>query len=184
MTLKDLRAKYQSGATSFTREDVAPLLDKKHKVHHSSSKDDWTTPSWLFELLNKKFDFQCDLFADANNALCPKYLSDCFTQPWDYDGYAFGNPPYRRSKPTTWDFVRVTHEQYIMNGKKSVLLLPARTDTQGWHAYCMDRQKIYIRGRLNFGGCKDGAPFPSVLVVFDEGDRLFPSIDATERCWV
>jgi len=49
------------------------------------------------------------------------------------------------------------------------MLIPARTDTSYWHEYCMRADKIhFIRGRLKFGNAKAGAPFPSVVVVFDK----------------
>ena len=47
-----------------------------------------------------------------------------------------------------------------------VCLLPARTDTRWWHAFCMEGQIRFIRGRLKFGGHKNSAPFPSAVVIF------------------
>lgn len=48
-----------------------------------------------------------------------------------------------------------------------VCLLPARTDTQWFQDFCLKSKDIrFIRGRLKFGGAKNSAPFPSVVVVF------------------
>jgi hypothetical protein len=50
-----------------------------------------------------------------------------------------------------------------------VMLLPARTDTRWWHEWVMKGEVRFIRGRLKFGGAKNSAPFPSVIVVFKKG---------------
>jgi hypothetical protein len=48
-----------------------------------------------------------------------------------------------------------------------VLLIPSRTDTVAWHEYVMKADDIrFIKGRLKFGGAKNGAPFPSAIVIF------------------
>lgn len=47
------------------------------------------------------------------------------------------------------------------------MLLPARTDTKWFHDYILGKAEIrFIRGRLKFGGSKNSAPFPSMVVVF------------------
>lgn len=55
-----------------------------------------------------------------------------------------------------------------MEGITTVMLLPARTDTQWFHDYILNpkREIRFIRGRLKFGGAKNSAPFPSMVVVF------------------
>ena len=74
------------------------------------------------------------------------------------------NPPYGRE---IGKWVRKAYESYL-RGATVVCLLPARTDTAWWHDFCMPHDKItYVRGRLRFGGAKDSAPFPSVVVVFE-----------------
>lgn len=50
-----------------------------------------------------------------------------------------------------------------------VMLLPARTDTKWFHEYIYNKDRVEIRflkGRLKFGGSRDGAPFPSMVAVF------------------
>ena len=47
--------------------------------------------------------------------------------------------------------------------------VPARTDTRWFHnfIYKNPRAEIrFIKGRLKFGGSKNSAPFPSMVVVF------------------
>lgn len=52
------------------------------------------------------------------------------------------------------------------------MLLPARTDTKWFHDYIYGKSQIrFIKGRLKFGGCQNAAPFPSMVVIFDEKDK-------------
>ena len=64
-----------------------------------------------------------------------------------------------------------------------VALIPARTDTQYWHDYCMKASEIMlVKGRLKFGDGTGSAPFPSAVVVF--GDKAIlnpPVLSAIER---
>ena len=52
-------------------------------------------------------------------------------------------------------------------GATVVMLLPARTDTRWFHDYIYGKAEVrFVRGRLKFGGSKNSAPFPSMVVVF------------------
>jgi hypothetical protein len=52
-----------------------------------------------------------------------------------------------------------------------VMLLPARTDTRWFHDYIYGKTEIrFLKGRLVFGGLKNSAPFPSMLVIFRQKD--------------
>jgi site-specific DNA-methyltransferase (adenine-specific) len=48
------------------------------------------------------------------------------------------------------------------------MLIPARTDTSYFHDYIYGkaREIRFIRGRLHFNESPQGAPFPSMVVVF------------------
>lgn len=81
------------------------------------------------------------------------------------------NPTYR---PGIRDWVKKAHEESL-KGCTVVCLLPVRTDTKWFHRFIWDKTKhqprpgVEIRpeeGRLKFGGSKNSAPFPSVVVVF------------------
>jgi site-specific DNA-methyltransferase (adenine-specific) len=82
------------------------------------------------------------------------------------------NPPYSRG--LCGQFIAKAAEERS-KGFLTVMLLPARTDTKAFHAHIYDSSKWQARecveirllpGRLKFGGCKDSAPFPSMVVVF------------------
>ena len=48
------------------------------------------------------------------------------------------------------------------------MLLPARTDTTWFHEYIYHKAEIrFIKWRLKFGDSKNSAPFPSMLVIYN-----------------
>ena len=60
----------------------------------------------------------------------------------------------------------------IGGGGTAVMLIPARTDTKAFHEYIYGKAELrFVRGRLKFGGCKNSAPFPSMVVVFKNGNK-------------
>jgi len=66
-----------------------------NKTLFSSNKHDWQTPKELFLKLNEEFNFDCDLFASDENALCDLYFTEknsAFVQNWYNSNFA--NPPY------------------------------------------------------------------------------------------
>lgn len=135
------------------------------KVLWSSAKADWKTPPELFAKLNAHYMFETDVCASADNALCDRYFTkeqDGLAQKWE--GCCWMNPPYGRDI-AKW--MRKAHQSGL-DGATVVCLVPARTDTAWWHDYAMKGKVTFLRGRLKFGGCKDNAPFPSAIVVFDK----------------
>ena len=135
------------------------------EVMFSSKADLWETPQILFDQLNNEFHFNLDVCALPENAKCAAYYTpemNGLVQPWY--GNCWCNPPYGRK---IGEWVKRAHN-YAMEGITTVMLLPARTDTQWFHDYILNpmREIRFIRGRLKFGGAKNSAPFPSMVVVF------------------
>lgn len=59
--------------------------------------DEWETPHWLYDQLNKTFNFSLDVCATSENAKCPNYYTheqDGLAQPWT--GTCWMNPSYSR----------------------------------------------------------------------------------------
>lgn len=76
----------------------------------------------------------------------------------------FCNPPYGRDLKA---WVEKSYREGHKENTLVVLLIPARTDTSYFHDFILNRSEIrFIRGRLKFGGSKNGAPFPSMIVIF------------------
>lgn len=132
----------------------------------SSKTDIWETPKDLFDTLNKEFNFTLDVCALPENAKCEKYYTpenNGLSQNWD--GIIWCNPPYGRQ---IGSWVRRALFASVA-GNTVVMLLPARTDTRWFHEYIYGRKNVeirFIRGRLKFGGSKNSAPFPSMVVIF------------------
>lgn len=132
----------------------------------SSKTDQWETPADLFKKLNDEFHFTLDPCADESNHKCEKYFTkeqNGLIQDWSQD-VVFCNPPYGRN---IGEWVKKAFESVSSHTHTVVMLLPARTDTKWFHNYIYHKAEIrFIRGRLKFGGSKNSAPFPSMVVVF------------------
>lgn len=134
------------------------------KALFSSQSTTWETPQWLFEQLSKEFHFTLDPAASPENTKCEKYFTaeqDGLKQDWSNE-VVWLNPPYGRE---VGKWVQKAYQE-AQKGATVVLLLPSRTDTAFFHDYCLKGELRFIRGRLKFGGSKNSAPFPSVVVVF------------------
>ena len=142
----------------------------------SSKSDEWSTPQATFDALAREFPFTVDLAATAENAKCRQFITahhNALNRDWwEYGDYGWLNPPYSRGLCPR--FIAKAAEER-RKGFTTVMLLPARTDTKAFHAHIYDAEKWQARdgveirllqGRLKFGGCKDSAPFPSMVVVF------------------
>lgn len=130
----------------------------------SSATDLWSTPQYLFDILDKEFNFNLDVCADKDNAKCDKYFDkaqDGLQQEWT--GTVWMNPPYGRE---IGRWIKKAYDSYKNNNATVVCLLPSRTDTKWWHDYCMNGETRFIKGRLKFGKSKNSAPFPSCIVIF------------------
>lgn len=140
-----------------------------------SSKQDWETPIGLFMLLDKRYGFNFDLAADSSNAKCSNYFTegdDALRQEWF--GHCWLNPPYGgtgANKLEKW--VRKAYMQSIKKSCSVTLLIPARTNTNWWHDYCMKSMEIlFIKGRPIFGNAKYGLPQPLAIITFNGNNRV------------
>lgn len=133
-------------------------------VMFSSKTDLWATPQDFFDELNNEFHFTLDACAIPENAKCKKFFTpevDGLTQKWK--GTVWCNPPY--GKDISLWVQKAAYESAM--GNTVVMLLHARTDTRWFHDYIYRKVEIrFVRGRLKFGGAKNAAPFPSMVVIF------------------
>ena len=132
----------------------------------SSTTDLWATPQDFFDELNEEFEFTLDPFATPDNAKCAKFFTkeqDGLKQDWTGER-VFCNPPYGRAIGA---WVKKCHDE-AQKGTLVVMLIPARTDTSYFHDYIYHKAELrFIRGRLKFGGASQGAPFPSMVVIYN-----------------
>ena len=148
----------------------------------SSKSDSWETPNWLFDELNKEFNFTLDPCSSNSNRKTSKYytiVEDGLTQDW-LGETVFVNPPY--SKVEKW--VAKCYEQW-KNGVTVVMLLPSRTSNKWFHKYIYNQEGVeirFVKGRIVFEidgkpvldkkGNKMCAPFPTMIVVFNKSLEL------------
>lgn len=146
----------------------------KTDTFRTSNDDTWTTPKDFFNKLNQEFGFTLDAAALSNSTLVadnwygPDHTDpsrrDAFARSWTADsgGKAIWlNPPYGRK---IGEWVKKANQEADAGGL-IVCLVPARTDTNWWHNYCIQHEVRFIKGRLKFGDGKNSAPFPSAVVV-------------------
>jgi site-specific DNA-methyltransferase (adenine-specific) len=135
----------------------------------SADKDEWSTAQDFYDGLNSKYKFTLDPSADATNAKCSKFYTiddDGLSKDWAGET-VFCNPPYSKAK----EWMKKAFEESKKANTKIVMLVAARTDTKFFHDYCMKANEIFfVKGRLKFGGSKNSAPFPSMVVVFDKSN--------------
>jgi site-specific DNA-methyltransferase (adenine-specific) len=135
-------------------------MSKRVNVHFSSASDDWATPQ---EVVDRYGKFDLDPCADACNAKAPTFFTkqdDGLTKPWF--GRVWMNPPYGRGIKD-WISKAANSECEV------VALLPARTDTRWFHDHIYGKADVeFLKGRIKFGGHKNAAPFPSMVVIFNK----------------
>lgn len=149
-------------------------------VHFSSKTNEWATPQCFFDRLDAEFNFTLDPCSDGLNAKCGKFYTqedDGLAQSWSGER-VFMNPPYGR---VIGDWVRKAYEE-SQKGAIIVALIPARTDTRYWHDYVMKADEIrLVKGRIKFGDGSNSAPFPSAVVVWQDGLNSSPLLTAMEN---
>jgi len=125
----------------------------------SSKRQDWRTPEALYRQLDAEFNFDFDP--------CPVNPS--------FDGLLIGwrkrnfvNPPF--NEVAKW--IKKGFNESL-KGKLVVFLVAARTDSPWFHRYVLPYAKEvrFLKGRLKFSECKEPAPFPSMVVVFNGRTR-------------
>lgn len=137
------------------------------KALFTSNSDEWETPSELYTRLNKKFGFTLDPCSTKENHLCDKYYTkeeNGLCKSWKGE-IVFVNPPYSEIK----QWVEKCYKEYETNGTTVVMLIPSRTDTRYFHNYIYHKAEIeFIKGRLHFSNSKNSAPFPSMIVIYQQ----------------
>lgn len=137
------------------------------KGRFDSVRQDWETPVELFKKLNDEFCFSLDVAASASNTKVENFISemqDAISVSWG-NHTCWLNPPYGKGyKLSDW-VVKAYNES--LKGATVVILIPARTNTNWFHDYCLKYGEVrFIRGRPKFGGADHGLPQPLCFVIF------------------
>lgn len=135
--------------------------------------DEWQTPQWLFDELNKEFNFTGDLCAQKDNAKCKWFTNDIFwANQWPDKQSYFMNPPYSKPKmfiEKAWEIAFKFHNNVVM-------VLKCDTSTSWWGIFWdylnhKPKENVEIRflsKRLRFvrhDKKLDNANFPSCIVI-------------------
>ena len=129
----------------------------------NEASNHWETPEWLYNKLNKEFNFDFDP--------CPLHSTfDGLTTEWGKSNYI--NPPYDRIlKPK---FIQKAFDEW-QKGKTCVLLIPSATGTKQFHELILPHAEIrFLKGRIAFKGyntkgeysTKNKGKHDSMIIIF------------------
>lgn len=168
------------------------------KYNFDSEKSDYLTPPEIIENILERIN-QRKFFVDVccSIANIPAYAHfidgqyDGLNMPWklehDYSvsGWAYCNPPFEQCGK----WVKKAHEEQL-RGNRSVLLIPARTETKFWHDYILDKDGFsfrpgvsvqFLRKGVCFLDSKTGEPVQmkqAVKGIFDDdGNQVYKFVD-------
>lgn len=133
-----------------------------------STRQDWPTPNETFAPLNAEFGFTLDAAASAENTKAPAFLTEAdnaMTKDWG-SHIVWLNPPYGSGGYPLSGWVQKAHKA-SQAGATVVMLIPARTNTNWFHDYCLAHGEVrFVRGRPKFGDADHGLPQPLCIVIF------------------
>ena len=117
---------------------------KNRNLKHS---DNWKTPEYLFNELNKEFSFDFDPCPYNLEKITPE--NDGLKIDWGKSNFI--NPPYTRSLKEAF-ILKAFNES--KKGKICVLLLPVSTSSNIFHSVIKPNAKEirFLKGRIKFSG--------------------------------
>lgn len=131
----------------------------------SKPTDEWGTPNWLYNVLNKEFVFDCDVAASHSNHKHNNFIyqeQDALAHPLLWGERNFCNPPYSNILP--WYKTAVT----LRDCSRSTTCFVTKYDPSTRHgvfaAQEMDEIRI-VEHRITFEGAPNCANFPSAIMV-------------------
>jgi len=139
-------------------------MAKFGSVFESSERSDWETPQEIFDCLDKEFRFTLDVCAGHDNTKVALYISEQqngLIQDWSHS-VCWMNPPFKDKKK----WIEKAYKESLKDSTIVVCLIPARTNTNWWHQYCMKGEIRFICGRPKFKGAIHGLPQPLAIVIF------------------
>jgi len=139
---------------------------KNRNIDH---KDDWATPKYFYDKINKEFNFNFDPCPYQNNI--EKF--DGLKVEWKERNFI--NPPYSRKLKEAFVIKAIEESK---KGKLCVMLLPVSTSTQLFHKHILpNKTEIrFIEKRIKFCGVNTKGEYvtskagmhDSMLVIFKQ----------------
>lgn len=149
------------------------IVKNRKKITDNFDKNEWGTPQYLFEPLNKIFNFTIDLCATETNKKLDRYYDkeqNSLLQNWDNE-IGFLNPPYGRG--LIEPFLKKANEA---RNSIIVALIPAAVSELWWWNTVQGIALAYpVKRRVKFEGAKSSAGFGNVIAVYNTpGDISCP----------
>ena len=143
-----------------------------YRNHDNQIKDEWRTPDYIFDPLNKAFNFTLDAAATPQNAKVDKFYTfvnesdNGIANSWQGET-VFCNSPYTEGQYSSWI------EKAAMEATldcTSVLVLPASWETKAFRpVWSRARYLIFPYKRIKFEHPEieySSAPFSSLIPFF------------------
>jgi hypothetical protein len=122
-------------------------------------RDEWETPQWLYEALNKQYRFDFDCCANENNKKCDCFFTDFSRLTYPVIGVGWMNPPFSKAGKMFSQFFKVV--------KKGVAIYRCdNMETFVWQSVIFKNADwVFIpHKRITYEGLNGkGARFPSAL---------------------
>jgi phage N-6-adenine-methyltransferase len=143
-----------------------------HKARGPADKDNWRTPKWLIEGIQKAWPITYDATAGLKGENCAYGLQpipgNALMEEWD-SAKIFANPPFDCQSLLTYALKFESADWTPYNG--GILLCPQKTEQEWFQVAWRDGVMIPIRGRVNYIDPMlewemTGVPFGSVLFAF------------------
>lgn len=148
-------------------------------------RDSYETPEWLFNWLDKKYEFNLDVAATDKNSKCEKHTENGLLDDWnsgfecgwqyiEEEGRVFCNPPYSNIMP--W-LSKAQNEIRKGRCQFAVFILPQDLSTK-WGKFCTDnasRITFLVGGRVQFvapEGIKESSNTKGTMIVEFKGMYL------------
>lgn len=125
-------------------------------------RDEWETPQWLFDILNKQYDFKVDCCSDRRNSKCPRSFGDFECYQEDINKNCWMNPPFSKAYAMFYHFFLVV--------KRGVAIFRCdNMETKVWQEVILKNADwIFIPNkRISYeieGKESKGSRFPSALI--------------------
>lgn len=131
--------------------------------------DEFQTPEWLFNILNKRFSFTVDAASTQENKKTEKRFNNGLTESWS-DHRVFCNPPFSQKK----EWIKKADQEISRGGCDiCVMILPTNSMSSSfWHDYIIGKYHYdIIKKRVQFidpdtGKQASGADSGTTIVYF------------------
>jgi phage N-6-adenine-methyltransferase len=156
----------------------APSLDRNKWLRPglmTSDSVEWYTPAPILgAVLATLGAIDLDPCADPEKTVpaTRHYTEDDNGLGHTWEGRVYMNPPYGRTI-IAWT-TKLRDELHRGWVTEAVALLPARVDTRWWQELAPP-EVCFIRGRIQFSGYEQSAPFPSAAAYFGGHPEAFQS---------